>query len=119
MLKFLVDTQLPPRLATFLTEQGHDALHTTSFPDGHLLHDAEIRAIALKQERIIITKDSDFHDYYMAKGIPPRLIYLTLGNIANTDLLRLFTQNLVPIITAFTDHSADIIVMNRAYLLEY
>jgi predicted nuclease of predicted toxin-antitoxin system len=35
MLKFIIDTQLPPKLASFLTEKGCDAVHTTSFPDGH------------------------------------------------------------------------------------
>lgn len=119
MLKFLIDTQLPPRLAAFLTEQGYDAIHTTSFPDGHLLQDAEIRAIALREERIIMTKDSDFHDYYMVKGVPPRLLYLTLGNMTNTDLLSLFAQHLPTLHTAFTTHSAEIVVMSRTHIVEY
>jgi predicted nuclease of predicted toxin-antitoxin system len=47
-MKFIVDTQLPPRLANFLTSRGHEAVHTTFFPEGHLLGDQQI---VLKAER--------------------------------------------------------------------
>jgi hypothetical protein len=42
MLRFIVDTQLPPLLATYLKSKGNDAIHTTYFKDGHLLQDSEI-----------------------------------------------------------------------------
>lgn len=45
-MKFIVDTQLPPKLAYYLTEKGYDSVHTTFFPDGHLLDDSEIVVIA-------------------------------------------------------------------------
>jgi predicted nuclease of predicted toxin-antitoxin system len=119
MLRFLLDTQLPPRAALFLMECGCDAIHTTNLPNGHLLQDAEIRRIATEESRIIITKDGDFHDYYMVKGAPPRLLYLTLGNISNTDLLTLLAKNMSALETAFAAHNADIVVMNRTYFAEY
>jgi predicted nuclease of predicted toxin-antitoxin system len=62
MVRFLVDTQLPPLLAAYLMSKGYDALHTTFFENGHLLKDAEISIIAKNENRIIITKDSDFLD---------------------------------------------------------
>ena len=34
-MRFLVDAQLPARLAAFLADAGHDALHTTALPDGN------------------------------------------------------------------------------------
>jgi len=55
MLKFIVDTQLPLKLASFLTKKGWETIHTTFFLDGHLLKDDEIRAIAIQEVRIIIT----------------------------------------------------------------
>ena len=41
-MKFLIDTQLPPKLAKYLSSKGYDAIHTTFFPNGHLLGDDEI-----------------------------------------------------------------------------
>ena len=100
-MKFIVDTQLPPRLATFLASKGHDCIHTTHFENGHLLQDAEIIVIAVDQERTIISKDSDFSDYYYIKGAPPKILLLQFGNISNNDLLKYFEQYLETVVEAF------------------
>jgi hypothetical protein len=45
-VKFLVDAQLPVRLARFLISAGHDVLHTTDLPDGNRTHlDAILAAL--------------------------------------------------------------------------
>jgi predicted nuclease of predicted toxin-antitoxin system len=41
-VRFLIDAQLPPRLATFLTTRGHEAVHVESLPSNVLTPDAEI-----------------------------------------------------------------------------
>ncbi len=71
MLRFIVDTQLPAALAVYLSGYDLDAIHTTFYPAGHLLKDREIREKAVAEDRIIITKDSDFFDYFFVKGAPP------------------------------------------------
>ncbi|MCY7352814.1 MAG: DUF5615 family PIN-like protein [Cytophagaceae bacterium] len=60
MLRFLIDTQLPPLLAEILGQRGYDAIHSTYFENEHLLKDKALIEIATVQEQIIITKDSDF-----------------------------------------------------------
>ncbi|MEM6297793.1 MAG: DUF5615 family PIN-like protein, partial [Bacteroidota bacterium] len=75
-MNFLVDTQLPARLAHHLTRLGHESKHTTFFEEGHLMDDEEIVHIAIKEERTIISKDSDFLDHYLLKGYPPRVLLL-------------------------------------------
>ena len=91
-MKFIVDTQLPPRLATYLTEQGYDCVHTTDFEDGHLLEDDEIILIATEQDRTVITKDSDFSEYFLLRGAPPTVLLIEFGNIGNAQLIALFDQ---------------------------
>lgn len=59
-------------LATYLRWKGADAIHTTHFPEGHLLQDADIAKIALREQRIIVTKDSDFPDaLFSQRGTAP------------------------------------------------
>ncbi len=41
-MKFLIDAQLPARLAEFLNRAGHDALHTIGLPDGNRSTDSQI-----------------------------------------------------------------------------
>jgi len=48
-MKFLVDAQLPRRLAVRLTKAGHDALHTLDLPNGNRTTDAEILQIAARE----------------------------------------------------------------------
>ncbi|TAE30459.1 MAG: hypothetical protein EAZ91_10445 [Cytophagales bacterium] len=117
-LKFIVDTQLPPILATYLQEKGIDAIHTTFFPDGHLLADAQISLIALQEDRIVITKDSDFPDAFFLKGPPPRVIHIRLGNIRNRDLLD-FLEPRWPLLCDLLVADSGMVVINREQIISY
>ncbi len=86
MAKFLIDTQLPPLLARYLRNKGHDSKHSTYYRNGHLFNDDQIVKLAISENLIIITKDSDFLDNYILKGAPPSVLLLRLGNISNRQL---------------------------------
>jgi predicted nuclease of predicted toxin-antitoxin system len=118
LLHFIVDTQLPPVLATYLRRKGFDATHTTNYPSAQFLSDTEIRSIALEEGRIIITKDEDFSDYYWVKGSPPRVLQLILGNIRNNDLIDLLESNLPQIVNLF-EQRAGFVIFGRAELIAY
>jgi predicted nuclease of predicted toxin-antitoxin system len=51
-VRFLVDAQLPDRLADCLTSLGHDVVHTSELADGNRTTDAEIIRIADRDERV-------------------------------------------------------------------
>jgi len=118
VIKFIVDTQLPPRLAKFLQEKGFDAIHTTFFPEGHLLKDLEIVKIAIDENRIIISKDNDFLDNFLLKGTPPRVLLLQFGNLPNGELLELFDINLSNLVH-FLKRGADFLFFSRDQIIEY
>ncbi len=118
MLKFIVDTQLPPKLAKFLSDKNYDAIHTTFFPNGHLLQDKEIREIAIQENRIIVTKDNDFFDSYLTKGAPPLVLLLQFGNIKNDELIAYFQQEYSNIEELF-DHGAELILFDKTQLTVY
>jgi predicted nuclease of predicted toxin-antitoxin system len=61
-VRFLVDAQLPARLARFLSSAGHDALHTSELPDGNRTTDRRIAEVADDDNRVVVTKDRDFRD---------------------------------------------------------
>jgi predicted nuclease of predicted toxin-antitoxin system len=56
-VRFLVDAQLPRRLARELVESGHDAIHTLDLPEKNATWDSEIMAVADREDRIIVTKE--------------------------------------------------------------
>lgn len=117
-MKFIIDTQLPPRLATHLKEKGYDSIHTTHFEEGHLLGDQKIILLAQEEDRTVITKDSDFSDYFMLKGAPPKLLLVEFGNISNSELIRLFDLHFAEVIDAF-DEGSKMVVFKREGVIGY
>ncbi len=104
-MKFLVDAQLPRRLALLLESSGHDALHTLDLPAKNHTPDETLRQFALSEQRVLVTKDSDFVDSFLLRGLPPKLLFVTTGNIPNDDLVALFRSNLPAITGALSSHS--------------
>lgn len=111
-MKFIVDTQLPPALASFMSKKGYDCIHTVFYENGYFLKDAEIISIAISEGRTVITKDSDFQDNFIAKGTPPKVLYLTFGNSKNQELLSYFEKHLNQIVELFVN-GVEFVEFNR------
>jgi predicted nuclease of predicted toxin-antitoxin system len=92
-VRFLVDAHLPQRLARLLHGEGHDALHTLDLPDGNRTTDGVINAISVTEQRVVITKDSDFVDSLVLHKQPWKLLLVSTGNISNQELEQLFAAN--------------------------
>ncbi|TAF74267.1 MAG: hypothetical protein EAZ53_09845 [Bacteroidetes bacterium] len=118
MLRFIIDTQLPPLLAKYFKEKGFDVLHTTYFPDGHLLSDSQIIEIAVIHNRIIVTKDSDFLDYFLLNGAPPKVLLIQFGNISNKELLANIQLYFNDIHSEFKNGS-NLISVNKTTIISY
>ncbi len=104
-MKFIVDAQLPVRLARDLAAAGHDARHTLDLPLGNRTPDGDLAALAAREDRVLITKDSDFVTTFLLQGTPPRLLLVSTGNISNDALARLFAANLATLVGAFDRHN--------------
>lgn len=100
-MKFFVDANLPFRLAIALKMKGYDVLHTDDLPNKERTTDKEIRKVSIEQDRIIITKDSDFLDSQLIQGIPKKLLLVTTGNIPNKELLTLFYKHFESVVQLF------------------
>lgn len=100
-MNFLVDAQLPRRLARCLRDLGHDVVHTLDLPFKNRTPDSEIEEISLRESRVVITKDGDFVDSFILRGKPYKLLLISTGNIKNLDLENLFIQNIKQIVEAF------------------
>ncbi|WP_242057723.1 MULTISPECIES: DUF5615 family PIN-like protein [Nostoc] len=84
-MKFLVDAQLPVRLARFLKASGYDAIHTRDLPSQNATPDNEINVISIAEDRILITKDVDFVNSFLTIQQPYKLLLITTGNIKNSE----------------------------------
>lgn len=100
-MKFLVDAQLPARLVRQLNEASHDAIHTLDLPERNRTTDSEIAGVADAEDRIVVSKDSDFRASHLLRGAPARLLVVSTGNITNRDLIALFHDHLPELVAAF------------------
>ncbi len=104
-MKWIVDAQLPKKLAAYVREQGDDAVHTLDMPNGNATSDEEICIISLREQRIVISKDEDFIQSYFVRQTPYKLLFVCTGNISNEELLRLMKANYSQLQTLFQEHS--------------
>lgn len=114
-MKFLVDAQLPRRIAQRLKEMGYDAVHTLDLPAANRTPDAEIVATAEKEQRVVVTKDADFVHSFILYRRPPKLLLISTGNISNTQLEALLLPAIPAIVDGFA--SASFIELNRTSLI--
>ncbi len=99
-MRFLVDNQLPPSLARWLRDRGHDAEHV--FESGlHLLDDRALWSRALDDVRIVVSKDEDFLYLSSQSNDAGRFLWVRLGNCRNDALLAAFSASFDTIISAF------------------
>lgn len=117
-MNFLVDAQLPRRLALWLAHEGHDAVHTLDLPDANTTPDSAICAIADEQDRVVVTKDDDFVYSHLVRGSPRRLLLVSTGNIANNSLLSIFGDQLPTLVgclaeAAFVELTRDSVLLHE------
>lgn len=93
-MKFILGAQLPKSLSDFLNAAGFNSLHTLELPEMNRTGDNAITAKADIEGRIVVTKDADFLDSYLLFGKPAKLLLVKTGNIPDSDLLKLFQDNL-------------------------
>ena len=54
--------------------------------------DLQIWEYAKENELTIVTKDMDFYELALARGIPPKIVWLRCGNVNNRYLLALLLK---------------------------
>jgi predicted nuclease of predicted toxin-antitoxin system len=79
---FIIDAQLPPRLARWFQKREHKALHTSELQRGNRTPDRDLLTLAhSEKDAVLITKDNDFQ------------MSFETGNIHNDDLIALFERH--------------------------
>lgn len=97
-MKFLIDAQLPPSLKQVFISKGYDCIHTLDLESGNETPDKIINVVSVAEQRILITKDSDFFDSFIVKNEPYKLILVKLGNTSKNELIKFFSDQFNQII---------------------
>lgn len=106
-MRFVVDTNLPPVLATWLIQRGHEAVHTTEL-GLEAAEDIEIWRYAETIDAIIITKDEDFALLKAINAGGPQVVWIRIGNAIRRVLMHRLIMAL-PLIMEKLDEGSGII----------
>lgn len=98
-MRFLVDENLPPRMAAALVARGHEATHCTEIL-GRSADDGTMWRHALAAGATIITKDDDYLAFL--GGTPPftPVVWLRIGNCSRAEAIERVIGNLETIAAA-------------------
>jgi predicted nuclease of predicted toxin-antitoxin system len=99
-MRFLIDAQLPPALARWLSSAGHDAEHVADIGLAGA-RDGEIWAYALSAGAVIVSKDEDFALRKILHRNGPSIVWIRLPNSRRSELLTWFATALPKIVEAF------------------
>jgi predicted nuclease of predicted toxin-antitoxin system len=88
-VRLLVDAQLLPALARWLTAQGHEAEHVFDVALGNS-PDPVVWKHALQSGAVIVTKDEDFAVRAQLSSGGPTVVWIRYGNVRRAELLRRF-----------------------------
>jgi predicted nuclease of predicted toxin-antitoxin system len=116
-MNFLVDAQLPIDLSELFNKKGHDSIHTSQLPDKNLTSDSYIRVLSIKEERVVVTKDSDFYDSYILKKEPHKVVFVRTGNQKTGTLIDLFTNRFDQIISRLEEGGMIELTMENVKIL--
>src|SRR5882724_7305549 len=98
-MRALCDVHLSYKLVNFLCSRNIETIHVNQLSGKSSTPDTQITEYADKNELVLISKDEDFMNSHFLQGKPARLIRVTLGNIPNQQLIEIFDQNLLMIVS--------------------
>ena len=92
-MRFLIDAQLPPRLARRLADLGHEATHVADIELAGA-SDPVIWDAAIERAAILVTKDQDFAIIRAASEEGPTVVWIRIGNTSNNVLIARLIKSL-------------------------
>ncbi len=102
-LTLLLDENLSERLLPLVIDRFPGSTHVRLVGLGGA-SDTMIWEWASQQLMVLVTKDEDFLDLSVARGFPPKVVCLAIGNASNAATAALLLQQ-AEAIDRFTDHS--------------
>jgi predicted nuclease of predicted toxin-antitoxin system len=92
-MKLLFDENLSDRLAKDLADLFPDSTHVRNV-GLKSSSDPEVWSYAVENGYVIVSKDADMHDRSLLYGLPPKVIWIRLGNCSTREVEALIRRKI-------------------------
>ena len=99
-MNFPVDAHLPRSLCALREQHGHDATHSFALPEQNATKDGVINRVSFAEQRVVVSKDTDFFFSHLLHGRPWKLLLVRTGNIMalqSHSLVEIDRQTVTPV----------------------
>lgn len=110
-MKLLFDENLSHRLAEKLTDLFPGSTHVR-LVGLESAEDPGVWELAVKDDFVIVSKDSDMHDRSLLFGFPPKVIWVRLGNCSTRQVEALIRLESSKIIEFVEDDFASFLTLS-------
>jgi predicted nuclease of predicted toxin-antitoxin system len=86
-LRFLVDVNLPKRFQFFNSDEF---IHVTDINPS--MSDKKIWDYSLVNNMVILTKDTDFYNFFLVNNECPKVVYFKTGNMTLKEMHKYFNE---------------------------
>jgi predicted nuclease of predicted toxin-antitoxin system len=107
-MKLLLDNNLSPKLVAQLANTYPDCEHVARV-GLDTARDLDVWQYAGQNGYCLVTKDADFNELIASKGLPPKVIWIRLGNCTTAAIAKLLQQHHETIVEFDQDDSAGIL----------
>jgi predicted nuclease of predicted toxin-antitoxin system len=110
-MKLLFDHNLSPRLVNRLSDLYPHSDHLFNLGLDKA-EDSVVWQYAHDNEFIIVTKDSDFSEFSLVRGFPPKIIWIRIGNCTTNDIESLIRYHTKEIEKFNNESSLGILILS-------
>lgn len=107
-MKLLLDNNLSPKLVKQLADVFPESSHVVVL-GLERSSDLEVWNAAHDRGYTLVSKDSDFNDLLSAKGFPPKVIWLHLGNCTTAEVAQALRKHSGAIIDFIQDEMSGLL----------
>lgn len=107
-MKLLLDENLSRRMVPLLEKQ-YPGTTQVALVGLERVADRDIWAYAREHGYVIVTQDSDFHELSVLLGIPPKVIWLQMGNQSRQGIADMLIGQREAIVIALADESVGVL----------
>jgi predicted nuclease of predicted toxin-antitoxin system len=107
-MKLLLDNNLSPKLVRKLADSFPNSSHVSQL-GLEAASDLEVWNVARREGYCLVTKDADFNELLIAKGFPPKVIWIRLGNCTTNEILGLLEKHIETIHNFEKEESAGLL----------